>query len=99
MGKAAENELIKLNAAWFSNVSAGLTLTGVFIPVLAFAQNGPPPVFHELPAVFHDLLAGTFRLPDVRQCEPLAFMAAVLAFIGARVFAGEARREIAKIRD
>jgi hypothetical protein len=39
MGKAAENERIKLRATWFNNVSVGLFITGVLVPYLAFVQG------------------------------------------------------------
>jgi hypothetical protein len=35
MGKAAENERIKLRATWFNNISVGVTLTTFLIPVLS----------------------------------------------------------------
>ena len=41
MGKAAENEGIKLRAAWFNNASVGLTLTGFIVPFFSLfrAEN------------------------------------------------------------
>ncbi|MGA8714334.1 MAG: hypothetical protein WB647_15110, partial [Roseiarcus sp.] len=33
MGKAAVNERIKLRALWFNNLSVGLSLTGVLVPL------------------------------------------------------------------
>jgi hypothetical protein len=35
MGKVAENESIKLRAAWFNNASVGLTLTGIIFPLFS----------------------------------------------------------------
>lgn len=34
MGKAAENEKLKLRAAFFNNLAGGLVLTGVVVPYL-----------------------------------------------------------------
>jgi hypothetical protein len=34
MGKAAKNEGIKLRATFYNNIAIGLTLGGVFVPVL-----------------------------------------------------------------
>jgi hypothetical protein len=41
MGKAAENERIKLGATWYNNLSVALTFTGVLIPVFSLykAEN------------------------------------------------------------
>jgi hypothetical protein len=35
MGKAARNEHIKLRAAFYNNIAIGLTMGGIFIPVLS----------------------------------------------------------------
>jgi hypothetical protein len=40
MGKAAENELIKLKAAWLSNVSTGLFVGGFAVPYFTAFQKG-----------------------------------------------------------
>jgi hypothetical protein len=54
MGKAAENELIKLWATWLNNVSVGLFLTGVIVPYLAWAQSPPPNYVDTFLAALHD---------------------------------------------
>ena len=39
MGKAAENEKIKLRAALLNNCAVGLTVAGVFLPLLAMIST------------------------------------------------------------
>ena len=39
MGKAANNERIKLKAMYFNNISVGLLVAGALIPYLAIAQR------------------------------------------------------------
>ena len=39
MGKAAENEKIKLTATFYNNVAVGATITGSIIPLLAYARE------------------------------------------------------------
>jgi len=41
MGKAADNERIKLRATWYNNVSVGLFVAGVFVPYLTLFQKLP----------------------------------------------------------
>jgi hypothetical protein len=39
MGKAADNEQLKLRANWYNNASVGLTVAGVAIPYLTVPQR------------------------------------------------------------
>jgi hypothetical protein len=39
MGKAANNERIKLTAMFYNNVSVGATITGSIVPILAYARE------------------------------------------------------------
>jgi hypothetical protein len=89
MGKAADNERIKLQATWLNNVSVGLAVAGVFVPYLAFVQNwtlGP-----DLPTRFHDWLYN----PQI-YFKVSAF---VLALVSSRFYSHKARQQIAKIQD
>jgi hypothetical protein len=39
MGKAAENERIKLGATFYNNLAVGLTITGLIVPYLTLIQG------------------------------------------------------------
>ena len=39
MGKAADNEKIKLTATFYNNVAVGATITGSIVPLLAYARE------------------------------------------------------------
>jgi hypothetical protein len=39
MGKAANNESIKLRATFYNNVAVGATITGSIVPFLAYARE------------------------------------------------------------
>jgi hypothetical protein len=91
MGKAADNERVKLNATWNNNVSVGLALAGVIVPYLAFVQNWTPlHGLHGFPAMY-DWLGD-----QQNHFKALAF---VIAFVGSRFFRNMALKEIAKIQD
>jgi hypothetical protein len=91
MGKAAYNERIKLLATWYNNVSVGLTLTGVLIPVFSLLENFQ---------AFDDLTTGRSH-PTLLQ--GLQFVVACGAFVLALTYAAsfhnEAIEEIEKIQD
>jgi hypothetical protein len=93
MGKAAENELIKLTAAWYNNVSVGLILTGVLIPLFSLyrAENFQ---------LLHDWTSGKSppTPPQILQLL-LAFVAFFLALAFSGYFQEAARKEIAKLQD
>jgi hypothetical protein len=48
MGKAADNERLKLDAAFYNNLAVGLFVGGAFLPAFGIYQNIP----------FADLLSG-----------------------------------------
>jgi hypothetical protein len=55
MGKATDNERIKLRATFFNNLAVGLILAGVLIPYLGILDSGK---FDNSDAVIRDFLAG-----------------------------------------
>jgi hypothetical protein len=94
MGKAAENESIKLRATFYNNIGVGLLLAGCLIPYLA--------IYYKLAELIE--LLNSFDLAD--KVGPIAVMkvfAALAAFIsalyGSRYYRRLAQREIAKILD
>jgi hypothetical protein len=93
MGKAAENEGIKLRAIWFNNLSVGLLLGGVFLPAFSLfkAENF---------SLFHDWREGRFH-PTVLQWEQLSITLMIIGwtFVLGAAFRREAKKEIAKIQD
>jgi hypothetical protein len=95
MGKAAENERIKLRATRFNNISVGLFLAGVLIPYLAFVREVP-----ELSYQLASIIKGTEKISEIQIMKALAWAFGIaLAFWGARRFRREAYAEIAKIQD
>jgi hypothetical protein len=93
MGKAAENERIKLLAAWYNNISVGLTLTGVLIPVFSLykADNF---------LLLHDWTSGTSHPNFLQGLQfVVAFVALCLTLFSAAYFSSKANTEIAKIQD
>jgi hypothetical protein len=92
MGKAAENERIKLKATFLNNIAAGLFVAGVFGPFLAIIQGGLPHVY----VMFND-----FRSGNISQYGPLGLkaLASCTAIFGAALFRHGARTEIAKLQD
>jgi hypothetical protein len=59
MGKATDNEHLKLSANRYNNLAVGLLLGGAFIPYLAFMRHG-------LPHFVHGWLHGSFQFSDLR---------------------------------
>lgn len=93
MGKAAENERIKLTAAWFNNVSVGLTLTGVLIPVFSIYKV-------DNFQLLDDWTSGRSHPTGLQGMQFLiAFVAVCLALYSAHIFSTSANREIAKLQD
>ena len=48
MGRAAQNERRKLEAAYLNNVAAGIIIVGGFLPVFAVTMLDTPPTNHKL---------------------------------------------------
>ena len=93
MSKAAENEGIKLRAAWFNNASIALALTGVIFPLFsAFTAENFQLLEDWTDGRFHPNLSQGFQLL-------IAISLLFLAFHFAAVFRDEAIREIAKLQD
>ena len=94
MGKAAENEGIKLRAAWFNNASVGLTVAGFIIPgfsIIRAADNLK---------LFNDWVDGRYEptfLDGLQLIATLGIFFLVPYF--AVLFRDEAKKEIAKIQD
>jgi hypothetical protein len=66
MGKAAENERIKLGATFYNNLAVGLTITGLFVPYLTLVQGT-----FEARVMLADFLHGNFS--QFSQLGPLAY--------------------------
>jgi hypothetical protein len=92
MGKAADNERIKLRATFFNNIAVGLSITGVLVPYLAFIQSGVPD---------EHIMFDALRSGNIGQYEPLGlkFLAMFLAFASAAIFRHGANTAIAKLQD
>jgi hypothetical protein len=89
MGKAAENERIKLKATYFNNLAVGLALAGVFVPYLAFAQTWQP--IHGFPAILYDWVGD--------EQVHTKILAVLIALSFSRWFRYKANKEIQKIQD
>jgi hypothetical protein len=61
MGKAADNETIKLTAAFWNNLSVGMSVGGVFVAYLVLFQR-----VLESPPALEAMKDGVFDSPDVR---------------------------------
>ena len=93
MGKAADNETIKLTAAFWNNLSVGMSVGGVFVAYLVLFQR-----VLESPPALEAMKDGVFHSPDVRRL--VAGLIAIALAIGLSVqFRKQALREIAKIQD
>jgi hypothetical protein len=93
VGKASENEAIKLRAAWFNNISVGLTLTGVLIPVFSMYKV-------DNFQLLDDWASGRSHPTGLQGMQFLiAFAAFCLSLYSAHIFSASANREIAKLQD
>ena len=93
MGKAAENERIKLGATWLNNLSVGLTFTGVLIPVFSLYKVDNFQLLDDWTSGrSHPTLAQGLQLF-------LALAAFCLSFVSAAVLHESAKKEIAKLQD
>jgi hypothetical protein len=93
MGKAAENERIKLGATFYNNLAVGSTITGLLVPYLTLVQGT-----FEARFMLADFLHGNF---SQSQLGPLAYklLAMFGAFMCAAIFRGAADHQVAKIQD
>ncbi len=95
MGKAADNESIRLRATFYNNLAAGLILTGILLPGMAFTQVG-----YELGKWIKAWRAGTAAVSyDAMAHGYIVLGAVVIAFLLARLFRSLANKEIARIQD
>jgi hypothetical protein len=94
MGKAAENERIKLRATFYNNLAVGLALAGVLIPYLGFIQSGGS---REFVVISDALLAG--HIAPLTDGQGFAAFAFVLALASAAIFRYWASTTAAKIQD
>jgi hypothetical protein len=93
MGKAADNETIKLTAAFWNNLSVGMSIGGVFVAYLALFQR----VLESRPTL-EAIKDDVFQSPDVRKLVG-GLIAIALALGLSAQFRRQALREIAKIQD
>ena len=97
MGKAAENERIKLRATWFNNVSIGMFLAGIIVPsITAIGKT------EEIKQFFRNWLQQ--GLPSTnRSTNTHEFIFALIPFVAAFVLSWRWSirdlREIEKIKD
>jgi hypothetical protein len=84
----AKNQAIKLRANFWNNLSVGMLLTGVLIPVLSFFQNYP-----EISQWVKDAWAGDFAVSEFSR----RFVLAIGAFLVAAIVARSCRREAQRI--
>jgi hypothetical protein len=98
MGKAAENERIRLKANWYNNLSVGLTLGGVLIPYLILTQKVPDFIQY-----LYEHRGPSDSMPGMEMIDvPRAFVtlfAFFLAITGARDYRKRADQEIRKLQD
>jgi hypothetical protein len=93
MGKAANNERIKLKAMYFNNISVGLVVAGALIPYLAIAQRAS-----EILELFRRTMNGGSVDFELRGWIAAIF-AIALAWWGAIVMRRRADRIIGTIED
>jgi hypothetical protein len=93
MGKAAENERIKLRPTRFNNLSVGISLGGIIIPYLAIFQKVDAIEAWTKRAVEFQLTSADYK---GAASVVLPFLAALWA---ARVYRRRAIDEIRKIAD
>jgi hypothetical protein len=96
MSKAADNERIKLRATWCNNVSVGLTLAGVALPMFSLFRG-------ETLQFLNDWIDGRFHLSQLTEQDAMRVLTAAgvfcLAFVLAGLFRHDADGEMAKLQD
>jgi hypothetical protein len=91
MGKATDNEQLKLRATWYNNVSVGLFVTGVAIPSLLLPQK-----FSEIAVLFGHWRAGTTQEWDVSELLSI-FVPFVVAMFFSFYFRFRSHHEVTKL--
>jgi hypothetical protein len=89
MGKAAENERLKLRATWYNNISVGLTVAGVAIPYLTVPQR----------FTMDPKLVASGRLQEAVGAILLIFVPFVITIFLAFYFRFGADAEVASLQD
>ncbi len=89
MGKAADNERIKLTATYFNNLAVGLFVAGSAVPYFVFFAR-----FAEIVATFRKTGQPTSGWPLLA-----AFVGMIAAFLLALLFRHVADLEIQKLED
>ena len=87
MGKAADNERLKLRAAYYNNLATGVVITGYAVPYFALMKK----TLESPPAELTSLLTQT----DVLVLTGLW----LLALLGASMLRGMTNRILARIAD
>ena len=85
MGKAADNEALKLSAMFYNNVAVGAIIAGVVIPAVGFYQN------HETFISFIE------QTPPLKMLQFL--MPAVVGLLAANLARSRAQTMAAQIQD
>jgi hypothetical protein len=91
MGKAADNEKIKLRATYLNSLAVGLVIASVLIPYLALIPHA-----NEFGQWLDSLRAGT---ATVSEAELYKILATIIALLGAKYYRVLANKEISKIQD
>jgi hypothetical protein len=91
MGKAADNERLKLRAVFFNNLSVACFVTGLFIPYLALLRG-----WGQSMNFFEAVMAGNWKSA---QGEALGLLAAVIALSLGFVFRRRADKIAGSIED
>jgi hypothetical protein len=95
MGKAADNEAIKLRATYFNNLAVGTLLGGFVIPYIALFQRYP-----EVEATLNAVKSGGADMSNT-DVKNLAYGGVALAagIIMSRMFRYMAKNTIARLQD
>jgi hypothetical protein len=91
MGKAADNERLKLRAIFFNNLSVACFVTGLFIPYLALLRG-----WGQSMHFFEALLAGEWASA---RSDALGLLAAVLALSLGYIFRRRADKIAQSLQD
>jgi hypothetical protein len=93
MGKAAENEQLKLRATWYNNVSVGLFVAGFFVPSLLLPQKFP-----EITHLLALWRGGTIQEWDVSELLAI-FVPFVVAMFFSFYFRFRSHHEVNTLQD
>lgn len=95
MGKAADNERIKLKATYLNNIAVGCFVAGFIVPYLALTRDIPV-----ISQSFHDLIAGKLTLSELDiQKIIVNIVAFALAIYTSKRLRSRTDKEISRIKD